>query len=202
MPVRVDLADPIQLVGLRVTVPNASLWPGWQRQHPKAPRITHCRVTGFLEQFSGEFGFRQLARRTCQDPFDGSLERDEATLLCNVESALQLLDASPARRVHWHDRHPEHGAQGRGVDAAAVALQEVAHRQRDHRRQPQLQERLGAQLADTILQVLQPRTVGVRLVARQLCVEMRGANSPGEFTVISWRGEEPSGSLQSLLLNG
>ena len=66
-------------------------------------------------------------------------------------------------------------------------------------RQPQLQERLSAQLADTILQTIQPKTVGVRLVARQLCVEMRGANSPGEFTVISWRGEEPSPTLQSLL---
>ncbi len=54
-------------------------------------------------------------------------------------------------------------------------------------RRPQLQERLAGQLADEIVRQLRPQAVGVRLVARQLCVEMRGARSAGQFEVIVHR---------------
>lgn len=51
-------------------------------------------------------------------------------------------------------------------------------------RRPQLQERLAAQVGEAIVEALEPRAVGVRLVARQMCVEMRGARSGGQFEVI------------------
>lgn len=54
-------------------------------------------------------------------------------------------------------------------------------------RRPQLQERLAGQLADEIERQLKPRGVAVRLVARQMCVEMRGARSPGQFEVEAHR---------------
>lgn len=60
-------------------------------------------------------------------------------------------------------------------------------------RRPQLQERLAAQLADAIHRALAPRSVGVRLSARQLCVEMRGARVPATFEVTALRGEEDAG---------
>jgi len=41
-------------------------------------------------------------------------------------------------------------------------------------RQPQLQERLGAQVADHLERVLAPRGIAVVLEARHLCMEMRG----------------------------
>ena len=56
-------------------------------------------------------------------------------------------------------------------------------------RQPQLQERLCAQLADGIYEALSPAAVGVRLTARQMCVEMRGSNSSGIFETRTWRGQ-------------
>lgn len=65
-------------------------------------------------------------------------------------------------------------------------------------RRPQLQERLAAQLADAIMDALQPGTVGVWLSARQMCVEMRGARSAGVFEVEAWRGED-RGSLREML---
>ena len=54
-------------------------------------------------------------------------------------------------------------------------------------RQPQLQERLGAQLAEHLHGAL-GGPVGVRLRARQMCMEMRGAESPGEVETVCWRG--------------
>ncbi len=59
-------------------------------------------------------------------------------------------------------------------------------------RQPQLQERLAEQLAEELTQQLAPKALVVRLTARQMCVEMRGAESPGTFESIARRGEVDS----------
>lgn len=57
-------------------------------------------------------------------------------------------------------------------------------------RRPQLQERLADELAHTILDGIGARAVGVRVVARQMCMEMRGARSPGEIEVVALRGAD------------
>lgn len=76
------------------------------------------------------------------------------------------------------------GALARTVDALA--------------RRPQIQERLAAELADTLVAALAPRAVGVRLVARQMCVEMRGARVPATFDVTALRGA-PDPALEAAL---
>ena len=55
-------------------------------------------------------------------------------------------------------------------------------------RRPQLQERLGGQLADHIVNTVGVENVLVRLTARQLCMEMRGVESPGEVVTLALRG--------------
>lgn len=55
-------------------------------------------------------------------------------------------------------------------------------------RRPQIQERLAEQLADAVVAGLGPTSVGVHIVARQLCVEMRGARSAGSYEVTVIRG--------------
>ncbi len=67
-----------------------------------------------------------------------------------------------------------------GLGAIARALRHFA-------RQPQLQERLGAQLADHLHAAL-GAPVGVVLRARQLCMEMRGAESAGTVETLAVRG--------------
>jgi GTP cyclohydrolase I len=57
-------------------------------------------------------------------------------------------------------------------------------------RRPQLQERLAEQIADTLWTILEPRSVIVRLEARQMCMEMRGARVHGEVEVLAMRGED------------
>lgn len=52
-------------------------------------------------------------------------------------------------------------------------------------KRPQLQERLGEEIADAIEKVLEPRGVLVVIEAEHLCMSMRGVKKPGIQTVTS-----------------
>lgn len=64
--------------------------------------------------------------------------------------------------------------------------------------QPQIQERLAAEIADAIEEAVQPSSLAVRLVARHLCVEMRGARAPGQFEVTVTRGNDDPAVIAAL----
>ncbi len=53
---------------------------------------------------------------------------------------------------------------------------------------PQLQERLAEQVADFLQERALPKGVAVWLEARQMCVEMRGAQSPCHVETTAFRG--------------
>ena len=50
-------------------------------------------------------------------------------------------------------------------------------------RRPQVQERLTSQVADTLVEQLNPRGVAVVMEAEHLCMSMRGVKKPGAKTV-------------------
>jgi len=52
-------------------------------------------------------------------------------------------------------------------------------------RRPQVQERLTSQIADALVDVLEPRGVMVVVEAEHLCMSMRGVRKPGATTVTS-----------------
>ena len=52
-------------------------------------------------------------------------------------------------------------------------------------RRPQMQERLTAQVADTLMERLDPLGVMVVIEAEHLCMSMRGVRKPGSITVTS-----------------
>jgi GTP cyclohydrolase I len=52
-------------------------------------------------------------------------------------------------------------------------------------RQPQIQERLTAQIADAMVERLEPRGALVVIEAEHLCMSMRGVRKPGTITVTS-----------------
>ncbi len=52
-------------------------------------------------------------------------------------------------------------------------------------RRPQVQERMTEQIADLIMNELQPRGVGVILEASHMCMTIRGVKKPGAKTVTS-----------------
>jgi GTP cyclohydrolase I len=64
------------------------------------------------------------------------------------------------------------GARLIGISGAPRVIEYYARR-------PQLQERLGVQIADHLERSLAPRGLAVMLVARHLCMEMRGIRKPG-----------------------
>lgn len=56
-----------------------------------------------------------------------------------------------------------------------------------------VQERIGQQIADTLVKILQPHGVAVYLEARHLCTEMRGVREMSPMTRTNfWRGEYES----------
>jgi GTP cyclohydrolase I len=52
-------------------------------------------------------------------------------------------------------------------------------------KRPQVQERLTSQVADAIMERLEPRGAIVVIEAEHLCVSMRGIRKPGARTVTS-----------------
>jgi len=83
------------------------------------------------------------------------------------------------------------GERVAGFSALADAVRHFADR-------PQIQERMAEQLADHLFEALAPRGLVVRLVARQLCMEMRGARATGEAEVVVRRGPEADAVFDGL----
>ena len=52
-------------------------------------------------------------------------------------------------------------------------------------RRPQVQERMTSQIADALMEILEPRGVIVIIEAEHLCMSMRGVRKPGAKTVTS-----------------
>jgi len=66
-----------------------------------------------------------------------------------------------------------------------VGLSKLARVVEDFSRRPQLQERLTSQVADLLMEKLQPQGVMVVMEAEHMCMTMRGVRKPGSSTVTS-----------------
>ncbi|TDA69814.1 MAG: GTP cyclohydrolase I FolE [Clostridia bacterium] len=128
----------------------------------------------------------------CEEIFCG-LEQDPRELLQVVFTEEQheeiiLVKDIPLYSVCEHHLLPFYGKshvayipkRGRltGLSKLARVVEVLAKR-------PQMQERLTSQIADTIMQGLQPRGVLVVVEAEHMCMTMRGVRKPGSMTVTS-----------------
>lgn len=77
---------------------------------------------------------------------------------------------------HAHIAYLPKSGKVAGLSKLARAVEAVSKR-------PQLQERITAQVADTILETLDPKGVFVVLEAEHMCMTMRGVKKPGSKTV-------------------
>jgi GTP cyclohydrolase I len=90
-----------------------------------------------------------------------------------------------------HHALPFHGAAYVGYIAGEeiLGISKLTRLVRLYARRFTVQERLGEEIADTLIALVQPRGVAVRLEAAHLCTQMRGVEEEGSRTVTTfWRG--------------
>lgn len=75
-------------------------------------------------------------------------------------------------------------------DGKVVGLSKLARTVEVYAKRPQLQEQLTAQIADALMEYLNPRGAIVMIEAEHMCMTMRGVKKPGSKTVtFTARGE-------------
>lgn len=98
-----------------------------------------------------------------------------------------ILRDIPFYSVCEHHLVPFHGVAHVGYipDGKVVGLSKLARVVEGFARRPQLQERLTCQIADAIVDALQPDGVAVVIECEHLCLTMRGVKKPGSKMVTS-----------------
>jgi GTP cyclohydrolase I len=85
--------------------------------------------------------------------------------------------------VPFHGR--AHVAYIPGDDGRITGLSKLARLVDGYAKRPQVQERLTTQIADALVEALDPRGAFVMIEAEHLCMSMRGVRKPGTLTVTS-----------------
>lgn len=87
-------------------------------------------------------------------------------------------------------------------DGKVVGLSKLARTVETYAKRPQIQENLTSQIAEDIMEYLQPKGVMVMMEAEHLCMSMRGVNKPGAKTITYvCRGEfEQNQTLQNMFM--
>ncbi|HLZ70608.1 MAG TPA: GTP cyclohydrolase I FolE [Dehalococcoidia bacterium] len=98
-----------------------------------------------------------------------------------------ILKDIPFYSLCEHHFLPFHGVAHVGYipEGRVVGISKIARVVEAFAKRPQLQERLTAQIADCILDALQPDGVAVVVEAEHLCMTMRGVKKPGSRMVTS-----------------
>ena len=78
-----------------------------------------------------------------------------------------------------------HVAYVPGEHGKITGLSKLARLVEAYARRPQVQERLPSQVADKLMQALDPRGALVVIEAEHLCMSMRGVQKPGSLTLTS-----------------
>jgi GTP cyclohydrolase IA len=136
---------------------------------------TPARVArSYAEQLAG---MRQRPEDVLNTVFDA--DHDEMVVVKDIE-VYSLCE---------HHLVPFHGVAHVGYTpnekGQITGLSKLARLVDVYARRPQVQERMTSQIADALLNVLQPRGVIVVVEAEHLCMTMRGVRKPGAKTVTS-----------------
>jgi len=90
-----------------------------------------------------------------------------------------------------HHALPFHGVAHVGYVAGSeiIGISKLTRLVRLYARRFTVQERIGEQIADRLVELIAPRGVAVRIEAAHLCTQMRGVAETGSRTVTTfWRG--------------
>jgi GTP cyclohydrolase I len=121
-------------------------------------------------------------------------------------------DAAPAQIIEGpigfaalceHHALPFHGRAHIGYIAGdrIIGISKLTRLVRLFARRFTVQERMGEQIADTLLQLIEPRGVAVHLEASHLCTQMRGVEEQSRTTTTFWRGAYEDAELRREFLD-
>jgi GTP cyclohydrolase I len=98
-----------------------------------------------------------------------------------------ILKDIPFYSICEHHFMPFHGTAAVGYipDGRVVGLSKIARMVDAYARRPQIQEHLTGQVADALMEALQPDGVAVVIEAEHLCMTQRGIKKPGSRMVTS-----------------
>lgn len=138
-------------------------------------------------------GLLETPRRIAQmyaDLFAGLYEDPRAVLATGFEEShkeMVVLKNIPFYSLCEHHFLPFHGQAHVGYvpEGRIVGVSKIARAIDILARRPQMQERLTSQIADAIMDGLQPDGAAVVIEAEHLCLSMRGAQKPGTVMVTS-----------------
>jgi GTP cyclohydrolase I len=138
-------------------------------------------------------GLLETPRRIAQmyaDLFSGLHEDPRAVLATGFEEShkeMVVLKNIPFYSLCEHHFLPFHGQAHVGYvpEGRIVGVSKIARAIDILARRPQMQERLTSQIADAIMDGLQPDGAAVVIEAEHLCLSMRGAQKPGTVMVTS-----------------
>jgi GTP cyclohydrolase I len=122
-------------------------------------------------------GLRQSPEEVLTTTFD--LGHEEMVLVKDIE----------VYSTCEHHLVPFHGVAHVGyipnVDGRITGLSKLARLVEVFARRPQVQERMTTQIADSLVEILEPRGVLVVVQCEHLCMSMRGVRKPGSRTITS-----------------
>jgi len=138
-------------------------------------RDTPARVArAYAEQFAG---LRQRPQDVLNTVFDA--DHDEMVMVRDIS----LNSVCEHHLVPFAGK--AHVAYIPGDDGRITGLSKIARLVDGFCRRPQVQERLTTQIADALVEVLNPDGVLVLVEAEHFCMSMRGVKKPGTLTITS-----------------
>ena len=161
-------------------------------------------------------GLRETPSRVARmyEEIFAGIDVDAAQVVTVVEGAdfdeMIMVRDIPLYSICEHHLIPFHGhahvAYIPNEDGRITGLSKLARLVDGYAKRPQVQERLTTQIADALMERLQPRGAFVMIEAEHLCMSMRGVRKPGTLTVTSAvRGsfkDSPSTRSEAMALLG
>jgi GTP cyclohydrolase I len=174
--------------------------PGEADQHP--PAIDHPRIERAVREIllaigedpdrDGLLDTPARVARACAEQFAGLLQRPEDVLTTVFDighDEMVIVKDIELYSTCEHHLVPFIGVAHIGYVPNAkgqiTGLSKLARLVDVYARRPQVQERLTCQIADALVDILDPRGVIVVCEAEHLCMTMRGVRKPGAKTVTS-----------------
>jgi GTP cyclohydrolase I len=140
-------------------------------------------------------GLQRTPRRVAEmyaEIFSGLHEDPSRHLVLTFEAdhdEMVMVRDIPLYSLCEHHLLPFHGhshvAYIPNADGRITGLSKLARLVDGFAKRPQVQERLTTQIADALMERLQPRGAFVMIEAEHLCMSMRGVRKPGSLTVTS-----------------